>query len=77
VAFVVDVDECVISNPKLNSLLKEVRDFFLKHRNDFFDLKSQEGLFRYCVIRTPSRHSTITIILNDDSPNKEQGKKIV
>lgn len=74
---VVDVDECVISNPLLNSLLKEVRDFFSEFKDDFFDLKKQEGLFRYCVIRTPSKQSTITIILNDDSPKKEQGKRIV
>jgi tRNA/tmRNA/rRNA uracil-C5-methylase (TrmA/RlmC/RlmD family) len=38
---VVDVDSCPISNSKLNSLLSEVRDFFLSFKNDFFDLKSK------------------------------------
>ncbi len=74
---VVDIDNCPISNSMLNSLLKEVREFFLPYSDDFFDLKSQEGLFRYCVIRTPSKASSLTFILNDDSPNKERGRKLV
>jgi 23S rRNA (uracil-5-)-methyltransferase RumA len=74
---VIDVDNCPISNEKLNSLLSEVRDFFKPYNTDFFDLKSQKGLFRYAVIRTPSLTSTITIVLNDDSPDKSRGKELV
>ena len=74
---VVDVDNCPISNSRLNELLGEVREFFMPHKNDFFDLKSQVGLFRYAVIRTPSKTSTITIILNDDSPDKSRGRELV
>ncbi|MFP4567625.1 MAG: 23S rRNA (uracil(1939)-C(5))-methyltransferase RlmD [Candidatus Woesearchaeota archaeon] len=74
---VVDIDVCPISNEKLNLLLREVRDFFLPYKADFFDLKSQVGLFRYAVIRTPSNTSSITIILNDDSPDKSRGRVLV
>lgn len=74
---VVDIDECVISNEKLNSLLKEVRDFFMPYKDDFFNLKSHVGLFKYAIIRTPSLASTISIVLNDDSPDKSRGKELV
>lgn len=74
---VIDIDECVISNKRLNELLGEVRDFFSPSKSDFFDLKSQIGLFRYAVIRTPSIGSSVTIVLNDDSPDKSRGKELV
>jgi len=74
---VVDVDNCPISNAKLNSLLVEVRNFFLPFKDDFFDLKSQSGLFRYCVIRVPSKISSLTFILNDDSSDKSRGRSLV
>ena len=74
---VIDIDSCPISNEKLNVLLGEVREFFLPYKDDFFDLKAQVGLFRYAVIRTPTKASTITFILNDDSPAKPRGREIV
>jgi len=62
---VVPVDKCVISNDKINVLLKEVNDFF--KGVDFFDLVKQSGTFRYAVIRTPSNDSSISFVLNEDS----------
>jgi len=63
---VVPVDKCVISNDKINVLLKEVNDFFKDV--DFFDLVKQSGTFRYAVIRTPTNDSSISFVLNEDSP---------
>jgi len=59
------VEECKISNPRLNELLREVNDFFRKP--DFFDPKRQTGTFKYAVIRTPSGGASISFILNQDS----------
>jgi len=61
----VDVAVCAISNPKLNALMKEVRDFF--KGEDYYDLKKATGSFRYAVIRTPQNDSSVSIVLNSDS----------
>jgi len=61
----VDVAECKISNPKLNKLIKEVRDFFKSP--DAFNLKTHAGTLRYAVIRTPQEDSSISFVLNEES----------
>lgn len=62
---IVPVNKCVISNEKINVLLKEINDFF--KNTDYFDLIKQSGTFRYAVIRTPSNDSSISFVLNEDS----------
>jgi 23S rRNA (uracil-5-)-methyltransferase RumA len=59
------VNECPISNRRLNDLLREVNEFFSDA--DAFDQRSQDGAFKYCVIRTPERTSSISFVLNKDS----------
>jgi 23S rRNA (uracil-5-)-methyltransferase RumA len=63
---IVDIEECKIANEKLNMLLKEVRIFFKKA--DYFDIHKQTGTLRYCIIRTPSKSSSISFVLNPKSP---------
>lgn len=62
---VVDIEKCVISNYKLNQLLKEVREYF--KGVDAFDVQRKAGTYRYAVIRTPSNSSSISFVLNEDS----------
>lgn len=62
---IVDVDRCVISNEKLNELIREVRDFFTGV--DVFDVKEKRGTFRFAVFRTPPHDSSIAIALNKNS----------
>lgn len=62
---VVDIEKCVISNDKLNQLLKEVRDYF--KGVEAFDVQRKTGTYRYAVIRTPSNSSSISFVLNEDS----------
>lgn len=73
------VAQCPISNAKLNSLLKEVNEWFTAVKPDVFDVKSTTGTFRYAVIRAPEHtdDSAITFILNRDSPILEAQKKLV
>jgi 23S rRNA (uracil1939-C5)-methyltransferase len=62
---IVDVEQCVIANEKLNVLIKEVREHF---RNvDFFDVRKNEGTYRYVVIRTPGNTSSLSFVINEDS----------
>ncbi|MBI5421675.1 23S rRNA (uracil(1939)-C(5))-methyltransferase RlmD [Candidatus Peregrinibacteria bacterium] len=61
----VDVKECAISNPKLNALMKEVREVF--NGFDSYDLQKGSGTFRYAVIRTPQNDSCISFVLNTNS----------
>lgn len=61
----VDVKECAISNPRLNALMKEVREAF--NGFDPYDLQKGSGTFRYAVIRTPQNDSCISFVLNTNS----------
>ncbi|HLC22391.1 MAG TPA: 23S rRNA (uracil(1939)-C(5))-methyltransferase RlmD [Candidatus Nanoarchaeia archaeon] len=72
---IVDIQECPIANKQLNILLKEVREFFIGI--DIFDVKKQSGTFRYVVIRTPRKSSSLSFVLNAQSPRiKEAVEKI-
>ena len=71
----VNVERCVISNENLNELILEVRNF-LKDV-DVFDVRENRKIFRYAVIRTPPNDSSISIVINKDSPHiKEAEQKI-
>ncbi len=61
----VDIKECAISNPRLNELIKEIRDEFSDA--DDFEPKEHTGTYRYAVIRTPQNDSSISFVLNKDS----------
>jgi len=70
------VAECVISNKKLNELNKEICDFFGPNY-DSFNVKSHEGTFKYAVIRTPQNDSSVSIVLNKQSPNLAEAEEKV
>lgn len=72
---IVDVNECPISNQKLNELLNEVRNFFSDP--DFFDPRKQTGTFRYAVIRTPPDDSSISFVLNQASSRLDEAIELV
>jgi 23S rRNA (uracil1939-C5)-methyltransferase len=56
---------------QLNKLLNEVRENFKDI--DYFDLRKQTGTFRYAVIRTPGKSSSISFVLNSDSTRITEG----
>ncbi len=70
------VSECVISNIRLNELNKEVCDFFGPDF-DAFNVKSHEGTYKYAVIRTPQNDSSVSIVLNKQSPTLDDAIKKV
>lgn len=61
----IGIEECPISNPRLNGLLLEVQDHFKDA--DAFDVRKHTGTFRYAVIRTPGEDSSISFVLNAGS----------
>jgi tRNA (uracil-5-)-methyltransferase len=65
---IVEIEECAISNSKLNLLLTEVRQFFNHERR---------AAIEYAVIRTPSPTSSVSIVLNEDSQKREETKNEV
>lgn len=69
----VDVDHCVISNERLNTLLSEVREFF----DDvfYFDVRRRFGTYCYAVIRTPREDSSVSLVLNKKSNKIEDAFK--
>lgn len=62
---IIDIEQCMISNEKLNLLLKELRNHF--KGVDAFDLIRKTGNYKYAVIRTPGDSSSISFVLNEDS----------
>lgn len=69
-AQLVPIDNCPISNAKLNALLSEVRTWFAKHQEiEPFNHKSRLGTLKYATIRAAehTNSSSITFILNEDS----------
>ncbi len=64
---IIDITQCVISEPQINTLLQEVRQFF--QHIDAFNQKTRTGTYRYAVIRTTQTNDTgISFLLNEDSP---------
>jgi 23S rRNA (uracil1939-C5)-methyltransferase len=72
---IVDVEKCVISNEELNTLIREIREFF--HGVDAFDNRTHGGTFRYAMMRTPPSDSAVSIVLNEDSENLSEAQKKV
>jgi len=66
---------CPISCEGLNRLLIEVNGFFTEV--DFFDIRRQTGCFRYAVIRAPPSDSSVSFVLNRDSPGLERAHDII
>lgn len=63
---IIDIEQCSISDEKVNTLLTEIKAFFKKP--DSFDIHKKNGTYRYAIIRTPSQGSAICFALNDESP---------
>ncbi len=70
---IIDIEKCVISNKRLNELIKEIREFFKEI--DAFDIIKHTGTFRYSVIRTPQQDSSISFVLNSNSTKLEQANE--
>lgn len=62
---IVDVDECVISEPIINTLVKEIGEYF--GNIDAYNVRTQQGTYMYAVIRTAKNESAISFVLNEDS----------
>ena len=75
---IVDIKRCEISEPALNSLLAEVRDFFSARETDVFNIRESTGTFRYAVIRvTSSGDSSISFVINEDSGKRDDAMDII
>ena len=70
---IMDIENCPISNDRLNELLLETRIFFNKIKS--YNLKP--NTFLYAVIRTPSMDSGISFAVNDGSSNKIKAVSLV
>lgn len=66
---VIKIDNCPISNSKLNEILVVINTWIKNNELDIFDLEKQNGTLKYVVIRTPeySSDTCVSFILNSDS----------
>lgn len=72
---VVDLDQCVISNEKINVLMHEIRSFFTDV--DAFHLRKHTGTFRYVVIRATEIDSSLSFVLNSASTKINQASELI
>ncbi|MEM4268030.1 MAG: 23S rRNA (uracil(1939)-C(5))-methyltransferase RlmD [Candidatus Woesearchaeota archaeon] len=61
---IVDIEECMIADLRINKLLAEIRRFFVDP--DSFNVKNHSGTLRYAVIRSADETS-ISFVLNSNS----------
>jgi len=77
---IIDIEQCVISDKRLNVLIKEIRDFFLRETNnniDAFNQQRMSGTFKYAVIRTPTISSSISFVLNTQSTKIDEATHLI
>lgn len=80
---IVDISECAISDPQLNKLIKEVRDFFTENvinkqgSIDAFEQKRMAGTYKYVVIRAPTNTSSISFTLNTNSTKIDEATQLI
>ena len=67
---IINVEQCVISNKRLNELIEEIRKHFKEI--DAFNNKRRAGTFKCTVIRALSNDSSISFVLNEDSTKLQE-----
>lgn len=68
--YLIDIDECIVHDEKLESLRKKVLDILNEYNVRAYDKKSKKGL-RYLVIRNINDSSQISLISGNDSFDKK------
>ena len=66
---VIDLKKCHLQEEPSNRIRNTIRDFALKNKLSFFDIRNQEGLLRNLMIRT-SRNNQLMVLVQffyDDS----------
>ncbi|MFN3484016.1 MAG: RsmD family RNA methyltransferase [Planctomycetota bacterium] len=64
-----DVVSSPLAEPRVNELLAEVREAF--RGADAFDPRRRAGTYRYAVLRATREESSVSIVLNPESPGRE------
>jgi len=75
------IENCAISNDKLNIILGYVQEWYDKYKEDIevFDTIEKTGTLRYSVIRTPefTNESSVTFVLNKNSDELDNVKYLI
>lgn len=68
---IIDIDHCYLQGGLSNDVRNSLREFALKNRLSFYDIRNQVGLLRNLIIRTTSTDQTMMIVQfgEDDAEN--------
>lgn len=68
---IIDIDHCYLQGGLSNDVRNSLREFALKNRLSFYDIRNQVGLLRNLIIRTTSTDQTMVIVQfgEDDAEN--------
>jgi 23S rRNA (uracil1939-C5)-methyltransferase len=68
---IIDIDHCYLQGGLSNDVRNSLREFALKNRLSFYDIRNQVGLLRNLIIRTTSTGQTMVIVQfgEDDAEN--------
>ncbi len=69
---VINIDECLISNKKINELIKQTKKSVDKIKP--FDERTKQGTLKNIVIRAPRYSSSVSFVLNKDSEELEKAE---
>jgi 23S rRNA (uracil1939-C5)-methyltransferase len=59
---ILDIKECYLQPEPSNSIRLAIKDFAVKNKFEFFDLRSQEGFLRNLIIRTTTTGEVMVIV---------------
>lgn len=78
---IIPIDRCEISNDMLNSIISEINKWFSENSDkiDVYDMRARSGTLKFALIRTPefSKDSTISFVLNSDSPRLDEQADLI
>ncbi len=67
---IIPIQHCVIAEKKINQIVQEIEQAF--NDCDAFDVRKHSGTFRYAVIRSSPIDSSLSFVLNSNSPRLQE-----
>ncbi len=73
---VLDINDCLLQNERSNKIRLFIKDFCIRHRYPFFDLRAQQGFIRTLIVRTSSTGELMIIVVFFEE-EKEKREKLL
>jgi 23S rRNA (uracil1939-C5)-methyltransferase len=75
-SMIIDINKCHLQPEPSNEIRLAVKDYAIKHKLTFFNLKDQQGMLRNLIIRT-SNTGQVIVLLSFHDDNKDAIEKLL